>query len=775
MGAATVRIDGELQILFLAVDNSAAEAALRSRRTARGTRTPCRASGAVGAHGDGQPLPRTLLSPSPSANLAGEGKGDPLGREARVITVVQRQRSVVALCDGRQIKATNMTDNSLMRAMKNIFIGRERDLTDHGLFHKLSLVALLAWVGLGADGLSSSCYGPEEAYKVLLAHPPLALFVALMTAVTVVIICVSYSQIIALFPAGGGGYLVASRLLSPTAGVVSGSALLIDYVLTISVSVASGMDALFSFLPTAWLTWKLAASVGGIVFLTVLNLRGVRESVLLLVPVFGLFLITHTFAVLYVFGTHASSLANLAGDSMNAVHGASAEVGMLGVVALLLRAYSMGAGTYTGIEAVSNGLPILREPRVRTGRRTMVLMALSLGGMVAGLFVAYLLVGVRPVAGKTLNAVLLERLAAGWPPWLGSTFVNVALTSAAALLLIAAQAGFLDGPRVLANMAIDRWMPSRFTALSDRFVTINGVLVMGGASLAVLLLTRGEVGLLVVLYSINVFITFSLSQVGMVRHWWQVRLEDPSWWWRMGVNAVGFGLTFSILITLAWVKFFSGGWVTLLMTTALVVVAFAVRRHYEGVRKQLANLNFIVEAAGLPPPTGSREFAPKSNRTAVMLVNNFNGLGLHTLLGAIRLFGGGFRRMVFVQIGILDAGNFKGSDEIERLRAHVKSEGERYVKFVEMRGGEAESVTAIGHEVLDELSKLVPDLVARHGNVVFFAGQLVFERETFMTRWLHNYTAFALQRWLFLRGLPCAIVPIRVLEQIPAPDPASTT
>ena len=109
---------------------------------------------------------------------------------------------------------------------------------------------------------------------------------------------------------------------------------------------------------------------------------------------------------------------------------------------------------------------------------------------------------------------------------------------------------------------------------------------MGGASLAVLLLTRGEVGLLVVLYSINVFITFSLSQVGMVRHWWQVRLEDPSWWWRMGVNAVGFGLTFSILITLAWVKFFSGGWVTLLMTTALVVVAFAVRRHYEGVRKQ---------------------------------------------------------------------------------------------------------------------------------------------------------------------------------------------
>jgi amino acid transporter len=595
-----------------------------------------------------------------------------------------------------------------------------------------------------------------------------------MSAATVAIICISYSQIIALFPAGGGGYLVASRLLSPTWGVVSGSALLIDYVLTISISVASGMDALFSFLPSAILGWKLAASVGGILFLTLLNLRGVRESVLLLAPVFGLFLVTHGFAVFYAFGTHASALMALPGDTLKAVHGASAEVGMFGVLALLLRAYSMGAGTYTGIEAVSNGLPILREPRVRTGRRTMTLMAISLAGMVAGLLVAYLLIGVRPLEGKTLNAVLLEQLAAGWPGWLGSMFVKIALTSAAALLLIAAQAGFLDGPRVLANMALDRWMPSRFTALSDRFVTQNGVLIMGIASLFVLLLTRGEVELLVVLYSINVFITFSLSQAGMVRHWWQVRADDPSWFWRLTINAVGFSLTFFILITLTWMKIFSGGWITILMTSALIAAAFAVRRHYDGVRRQIANLDSIVEAAELPAPAGSTDFAPTSNRTAVILVNGFNGLGLHTVLGAARLFGGGFKRMVFVQIGVLDAGNFKGSDEVERLRAHVKREADKYVSFVQTRGGSAEAVTAVGHEVLDELGKLVPDLIERHSNVIFFTGQLVFERETILTRFLHNYTAFALQRRLFLRGLPCAIVPIRVLEPIgsTAPFPA---
>jgi amino acid transporter len=653
-----------------------------------------------------------------------------------------------------------------MRSVKNLLIGRKRDLTERGLFHKLSLVALLAWVGLGADGVSSSCYGPEEAYRVLLTHPSLAVFIAAMTATTVVIICISYSQIIALFPTGGGGYVVASRLLSPSAGVVSGSALLIDYVLTIVVSVASGMDALFSFLPESWLAWKLAASAAGIVFLTVLNLRGVRESVLLLAPIFCLFLVTHGFAVLYAFGSHSRALVALPGDTIQAVHGASAEIGVLGLLALLLRAYSMGAGTYTGIEAVSNGLPILREPRVRTGRRTMMLMAVSLAGMVAGLLVAYLLVGVSPVAGKTLNAVLLERLTTGWPAWLGGGFVKVALVSAAAILFVAAQAGFLDGPRVLASMALDRWMPSRFTALSDRFVTLNGVMIMGGAALVVLLFTRGAVDLLVVLYSINVFITFSLSQLGMVRHWWQVRHEEPRWAPRLAVNAMGLGLTSFILVTLVVLKFHGGGWATLLMTTALVAAAYGVRRHYDGVRIQLANLDSIVEAAELPAPAGSREFAATSKRTAVVLVNGFNGLGLHTLFGAVRLFGGGFRRMIFVQIGVVDAGNFKGTDEIERLQAHIKREAQRYVDFVQARGGEAEAVTAIGHEVLDELGKLVPDLVARYPNLIFFTGQLVFERETVFTRWLHNYTAFALQRRLFLQGLPCAIVPIRVLEPI---------
>ena len=172
------------------------------------------------------------------------------------------------------------------RFVKEVVIGRARNLSDKRVFHNMSLVALLAWVGLGADGLSSSCYGPEAAFLALKGHTHLSLFVALASVLTIVVICASYSQIIELFPSGGGGYLVASKLLSPTVGVISGCALIGDYILTIAISIASGADATFSLLPLEWQVWKLKCSIGVVIFLTLLNLRGVKESVVLWLPVF---------------------------------------------------------------------------------------------------------------------------------------------------------------------------------------------------------------------------------------------------------------------------------------------------------------------------------------------------------------------------------------------------------------------------------------------------------------------------------------------------------
>jgi amino acid transporter len=649
-------------------------------------------------------------------------------------------------------------------SLKSIIIGREKSLSDKNLFHSISLIAVFAWVGLGADGLSSSCYGPEETFKALGSATHLSLFVALACVVTITAICASYSQIISLFPTGGGGYLVASKLLSPTTGVVSGCALLIDYVLTVTISVASGADALFSLFPPSTQQYKLAFELFCVIGLTLINMRGVKESVMIWVPIFAVFVVTHAFAILYAVATHAHGIATIGQATLHDVHSVSASVGWFGLMALLLKAYSMGAGTYTGIEAVSNGLPILREPRVKTGRRTMVYMGVSLAATVAGLLLAYQLYGVQIDENKTLNAVLFDQMTSHWSHGVGATFVVVTLFSEAALLIIAAQTGFLDGPRVLANMALDRWFPARFANLSERLVTQNGVLMMGVSAFIMMGVTKGSVDLLVILYSINVFITFSLSQAGMVRHWWQERASDSGWKHKLAINGIGLVFTASILVSLVFVKFFEGGWITILVTGILVVAALLIKRHYTGVFMQLKRLDSIVQAAeaeakdapAVPPVAEHRA------RTAVILVNGFNGLGLHTILNVPRMFGNTFKNFIFVQVGSVDAGNFKGADEIEDLRRHTESEANRYVQFAQARGYGSKAFTAIGYDITSEVMKLAREATEEFPNQVFFAGQLLFTYETNMTRWLHNHTVFTLQRRFFLANMPFVVLPIRV-------------
>ena len=655
------------------------------------------------------------------------------------------------------------TNTGFSGKVKTVLIGKSRSLSDAGLFHKLSLIAFFAWVGLGADGLSSSCYGPEETFLALKNHTCLSLFVAMASAATVFIISASYSQIIEMFPSGGGGYLVASKLLSPTVGVVSGCALLIDYVLTITISIASGADALFSLFPAAWLHWKLPVEILGVCLLTLLNMRGAKEAVLPWVPIFLAFVISHAFVIGYAFFTHLGQFSEIVSSTAADVRSAHHEFGWIGMLLILLRAYSMGAGTYTGIEAVSNGLPLLREPRVATGKRTMRYMAVSLALTVAGLLTAYLLFHVSPQPGKTLNAVLVERLTQGWPHMGAAGFILVTLTSEAALLFVAAQTGFLDGPRVLANMALDRWFPARCAVLSDRFVTHNGVTLMGAAALVLMLFSRGSVEYLVVLYSINVFITFSLSQLGMVRHWWRERRAVAAWKKKLAVNGVGFILTAFILVSLSLVKFWEGGWITLLVTGLLVAVAFLIRHHYDVTRLQLRRLDELVAAVEVDEAASAaaHAFDPKA-KTAVVMVNGFNGLGLHTLIGIIRMFPGVFKNFVFVQVGVVDAGNFKGADEVERLKQHVRNESQRYVRYMQQQQFYAESVCSVGTDVVSEIAGQVPKILERFPHAIFFGGQLVFPHESWATRWLHNYAVFALQRAFYLQGLPFLILPIRV-------------
>jgi amino acid transporter len=255
--------------------------------------------------------------------------------------------------------------------LKRVLFGAPRDLHDPSLGHKISLIAFLAWVGLGADGLSSSAYGPEEAFRALGSHLYLAVLLALATAATVFIISYAYSRIIEHFPGGGGGYVVATELLGPSAGVVSGCALLVDYVLTITVSIASIVNVLFSLLPISLQYIKLPLEFVAILFLVLMNMRGVKESVSILVPIFLTFVATH---IILIFGgllLHSRDLPAVAHEVGNGFGQGLGQLGTWGMFVLFLRAYSIGGGTYTGIEAVSNGLGIMREPKVETGKRTI--------------------------------------------------------------------------------------------------------------------------------------------------------------------------------------------------------------------------------------------------------------------------------------------------------------------------------------------------------------------------------------------------------------------
>lgn len=644
-------------------------------------------------------------------------------------------------------------------SLRRLVIGAPRDLSDTSIFHRLSLIPFLAWVGLGADGLSSSAYGPEEAFRTLGEHAYLAVGLAALTATTVFLISAAYSRIIEHFPHGGGGYVVATKLLGERVGVISGSALLVDYVLTITVSIAAAGDALFSFLPPASLAWKPAFEIAAILALTTLNIRGVKESVLILAPIFVAFVITHVLLIVVGIGRHVPEIPQTAAHLGEGFRHGWSTLGAGGLLLLFAHAYSLGGGTYTGIEAVSNGLQIMREPKVPTARRTMLYMATSLAFTATGLLVCYLLWNVEHVPGKTMNAVLIEKVTAGTP---GAAAITVfTLITEGALLVVAAQAGFLDGPRVLANMAVDSWVPRRFAAVSERLTTQDGIVLMGTLALAALLYTHGSVSRLVVMYSINVFLTFSLSMFGMLKMWWQ---HPPAKLGRRR-NLVLFGASFllcaTILVITVMEKFREGGWITLFVTTALVVFCYRIRRHYRDLAKVVESL--FASLRDLPASSRTAPPEPNPERpTAAVLVAAYGGLGLHTVLNLFRAFPKHYENLVFISVGVVDSGAFKGEETVPALVERTRGNLQQYVDFAHRMGMPATYRHAVGIDPVEEAEKLCLQVLQEFPRTVFFAGKVIFQRERWYQRILHNETALALQKRLQWDGHTMVIIPARI-------------
>jgi amino acid transporter len=654
--------------------------------------------------------------------------------------------------------ASTSDEPTLGERATRMLLGGPRDLKDRRLFHSLTLVSVLAWIGLGADALSSSSYGPQEGYRVVRDHPHLALALAVLTAGTVFLISAAYSKLIEVFP-NGGGYGVASRMLGPRVGVISGCALLIDYVLTITVSIAAMGDALFSFLPAAWAPWKFPGEAAIIIGLIVLNLRGVKESIVWLTPIFLAFVLVHVVLIGGGLVLHLNEAGAVATRMADGFQTDMAGIGVLGMLMLLLKAYSLGGGTYTGIEAVSNALPLLREPRVATAKRTMLYLAVSLAVTAAGLVFCYLLWDIPEVAGKTANAVLAEQVGA-YLPWSGGFVISVLVTEAL-LLVVAAQAGFIGGPRVLANLAVDSWMPHRFAALSERLNTENGILIMGVLALGGLWWTGGDITTLVVMYAINVFLSFSLTMLGMVRWWWRSKAVAAVKARRIALFGTGFVICATILGVTAWQEFSRGGAVALVATGLLAALCLLIHAHYQltiaKLRKLYAELGNQPRTA-TPPKTA---FDPKAH-TAVVLVGGYGGLGIHTVLNVFKTFPHVYKNLVFVSVGVVDSGAFKGEDTVEELRARTQ---EHLVKYVELANGlGVPSVyrMAIGTDAIDEAEKLCLEVAKEFPRSTFFAGKIIFQRERWYHWLLHNNTANAVQKRLHWVGRTMVILPARL-------------
>jgi amino acid transporter len=647
----------------------------------------------------------------------------------------------------------------MLTKLRQFLIGIPRNPFDALTRKNIALVAFLAWIGLGADGLSSSAYGPEAAFLALGSHYHMALYLGLLTAITVFIISVAYNQVIELFPSGGGGYKVATKLISEHAGLVSGAALIVDYVLTIAISVASGVDAIFSLLPTSAQAHKLHVEVALIFLLLILNLRGMKESIKILMPIFIGFVITHFIIIIYGIGMHANHLTHMFKESFQETQHLSAQVGWFVVLSLFLRAYSLGGGTYTGLEAVSNNVNHLAEPRVKTGKWTMFYMAVSLSFTAGGIIFLYLLWDVKPVFGETLNAVVFANILANFA--YGHFILILLLIFESALLFVGANTGFLGGPAVLANMSIDNWTPKRFRNLSSRLVTQNGIIFFGVFALLILLWTHGEVAMLVVLYSINVFLTFSLSLLGLCIYWWKHRRRARNWKSRITLSIVGFIVCASILIITLSEKFTSGGWLTVLITSAVVITCLMIRKHYDSVQKQVKYLDNLLtlpnSATTTPPPV--LDF---KQPTAVFLIGESVGEGMHTLLWVQRMFPGHFKNFVFVSAGVVDVGSYGSDDALETMQIKIEDKLRYFIQFSHNHGFAATSFSAYGNDPVKKLVELAEDIYGQFSNCVFFAASFISKQDNWFNRRLHSDTAVTLQRYLHLKGLQMVILPVRL-------------
>ncbi|MFP5482948.1 MAG: amino acid transporter, partial [Gammaproteobacteria bacterium] len=329
-----------------------------------------------------------------------------------------------------------------------------------------------------------------------------------------------------------------------------------------------------------------------------------------------------------------------------------------------------------------------------------------------------------------------------------------------AVLLLAAHVAFAVGPRVLSTMAIDSWLPHQFRYLSNRFVTKNGIMLMGGLALLAIYLSDANVDLLVVLFSINVFIVFSLSMLGLCVYWLKNRHEKRFVKGFLSAS-LGFAVSASILLGTIITQFFQGGWITMLITTVVVLVCLWVRNHYRETKEKIAKIDEVFAMAQYGSAHSPPELIPEGN-TAVFIVGNSRGGGLHALLWVQRMFPNHFQNFVFMNARTVDSKAYGGREALEAMRVDASVSLNYFVNFCRSHGLRAKSYLSFGTDAVEELTNLAKVVAENHPNAIFFTSKLVFENENILTRLLHNQAALELQRRLHNAGQQMVILPMRL-------------
>lgn len=615
-----------------------------------------------------------------------------------------------------------------MSTIKRLLIGRPIATADEGHQRIAKKVALPVFA---SDAISSTAYATDEIVLVLVAQAGIgyAAFtklvpISLVVGVLLVIVISSYRQTLFAYPGGGGSYIVSKDNLGTVPSLVAGASLLVDYVLTVAVSVAGGTLAIRSAFGFGT-KWTVPICLACVLVMTLANLRGVKESGALFAPptyVYVVSLLTLIIVGLVrVFVLHNISPidpATISEDAVALSKGAQALTLMM-----LLRAFSSGAVALSGVEAVSNGVPAFKKPESKNAATTLMWMGAILGSCFIGISV--LASRLKPIRGEhdpTGIALMAEHVYNG-----KGVLFWVMQVSTFAILILAANTAYADFPRLSSIIAKDRYLPRQFANRGDRLVFSNGVVFLSVVASILIIVFNGEISSLIPLYAFGVFTGFTLSQSGMVRH--HLRLREPRWKLSMAINAVGATTTLFIAVTVVVSKFTEGAWIPALLIPIMVVGFHAVGTHYQRV------------AVAVEPPPGYR--APRHTHYVVVLVGGVNRGVLDAIQYARSLAPERIIALSIVQ------------DHEEEVRLH-----QRWDEFdVDI---ELHTISSPYRELTRPILDYLDEIDAERDDDIITVVIPEFVTKV-SSQWLHNQSALALKaRLLYRPGTVVVSVPIHV-------------